>query len=417
MSVLRFDIRRRASGGGRTGTLTLPHGVVETPAFMPVGTYGTVRGLTPRQLRGAGVQMVLANAYHLALRPGAATIRSLGGLQKFTGWKGPMLTDSGGFQVFSLAEHVKVDEEGAVFRSHIDGTRLRLTPESVVALEETLGVDVGMAFDVCVAKPGDRASAAAGADRTLRWAERARAVMTGGSPTSIFAIQQGGLFEDLRVANSRGLVDLDFPGYAVGGLSVGEARDETMRTAELAVSLLPENKPRYMMGMGTPLDLVELCGWGYDLFDCVLPTRNGRNGSVFTKDGPLQIRNAAHAGADRPLEDGCDCEACLDFSRGYLHHLAKRGEMLAAILASLHNVRFYQRLMRDIREALDTDAYEGFRSAFRTRYAEGAPGTDRPAAAEAAGPACGGADGEPPATAADQGRETAAPLELQKKGD
>jgi queuine tRNA-ribosyltransferase len=290
------------------------------------------------------------------------------------GWDGPVLTDSGGFQVFSLASNVKVDEEGAVFRSHLDGSKLRLTPESVVAIEETLGVDIGMAFDVCVAEPGDRSAAASGAARTLRWAARARAVMNEASATRIFAIQQGGLFEDLRRENSKGLVDLDFPGYAVGGLSVGEGREDTMRTAELAVSLLPEAKPRYMMGMGTPLDLVDLCAWGYDLFDCVMPTRNGRNGSVFTADGPLSIRNARHASSTAPLEEGCDCEACIDFSRGYLHHLAKRGEMLGAILASLHNVRFYQRLMRDIRAALASNAYDGFRTAFRRRYEGGGDG-------------------------------------------
>lgn len=371
MSQLTFEVLARARGGGRTGRLTLPHGVVETPAFMPVGTYGSVKGLTPRQLRGAGVQMVLANAYHLALRPGAQRIADLGGIQRFMGWNGPVLTDSGGFQVFSLAGNVKVDEEGAVFRSHVDGSKMRLTPESVVALEETYGVDIGMAFDVCIANPGERGPAAAAAAKTLRWAARARAVMTPGSPTAVFAIQQGGLFEDLRTQNSAGLVDLDFPGYAVGGLSVGEGREDTMRTAEFSVALLPLHKPRYMMGMGTPLDLVDLCGWGYDLFDCVMPTRNGRNGSAFTADGPISIRNARHASADRPLEEGCDCEACLDFSRGYLHHLARRGEMLGAILCSLHNVRFYQRLMRDIRAALAADEYEGFRTSFRARYEGG----------------------------------------------
>ncbi|HXC51854.1 MAG TPA: tRNA guanosine(34) transglycosylase Tgt [Candidatus Limnocylindrales bacterium] len=368
MSALRFDILSRARGGGRTGRLTLAHGIVETPAFMPVGTYGSVRGVTPRQLRTAGTQMVLANAYHLALRPGAATVAALGGIQRFMGWNGPVLTDSGGFQVFSLADTCKVDEQGAVFRSPIDGAKLRLTPESVVALEETLGVDIGMVFDLCIANPGDRSAAAAAAGRTLRWAERARAVTRDDSPTAIFAIQQGGLFEDLRRENSEGLVALDFPGYAVGGLSVGEERAETMRTAEFSVRMLPDAKPRYMMGMGTPLDLVDLCGWGYDLFDCVLPTRNGRNGSIFTADGTISIRNACHRASDLPLEEGCECEACIDFSRGYLHHLAKRGEMLAAILASVHNVSFYQRLMRDIRTALASDAYEGFRTRFRARY-------------------------------------------------
>jgi len=368
MSALRFEVTARARGGGRRGLLTLAHGSVETPAFMPVGTYGGVRGITPRQLRQVGVQMVLANAYHLALRPGAATIASLGGLPRFSGWNGPMLTDSGGFQIFSLADSVKVDEEGAVFRSYLDGSKLRLTPESVVALEETLGVDIGMVFDVCVAAPGERSVAAAAADRTLRWAARAREVMRAGSATAIFAIQQGGLFEDLRAKNSAGLVGLDFPGYAVGGLSVGESREETMRTAEFAVSMLPEARPRYLMGMGTPLDLVDLCAWGYDLFDCVLPTRNGRNGGAFTARGPLSLRNSRHAASDRPLDEDCDCEACVDFSRGYLHHLAKRGEMLAAILTSLHNLRFYQRLMSDIRAALAADAYEGFRTSFRDRY-------------------------------------------------
>ncbi|MBI5503886.1 MAG: tRNA guanosine(34) transglycosylase Tgt [Deltaproteobacteria bacterium] len=376
MSSLRFEIDSRAGSGGRVGTLRLPHGDVETPAFMPVGTYGTVKGLTPRQLRGAGVQMLLSNIYHLAQRPGAETVARLGGIHRFMGWDGPVLTDSGGFQAFSLADHVKIDEEGALFRSPIDGARMLLTAESVVDLEVRLGVDVGMAFDVCVADPGDRRSAADGAARTLRWARRTRAAMSDGSPTSIFAIQQGGLFEDLRRENAAALVDLDFPGYAVGGLSVGEGREDTMRVAEAAVAMLPDAKPRYMMGMGTPLDLVELCGWGYDLFDCVLPTRNGRNGSVFTGGGTLSIRNACHADFDGPLEDGCDCEACIGFSRGYLHHLAKRGEMLGAILCSLHNVRFYQRLMSEIRAALSADLYDGFRRGFRARYEEGSGGTD-----------------------------------------
>ena len=243
MSALRFEILSRARGGGRTGKLTLAHGTVDTPAFMPVGTYGSVRGVTPRQLRSAGTQMVLANAYHLALRPGAARIAGLGGIQKFMGWNGPVLTDSGGFQVFSLSDRCKVDEQGAVFRSPIDGAKLRLTPESVVELEETLGVDIGMVFDVCIAKPGERSAAAAAASRTLRWAERARSAQREDSRTSLFAIQQGGLFEDLRRENSEGLVALDFPGYAVGGLSVGEERSETMRTAEFSVRMLPAAKP------------------------------------------------------------------------------------------------------------------------------------------------------------------------------
>ncbi|HYB97773.1 MAG TPA: tRNA guanosine(34) transglycosylase Tgt [Candidatus Limnocylindrales bacterium] len=368
---LRFEITARDRTGGRTGVLTLAHGRVATPAFMPVGTYGTVKGLTPRQLSEAGVQMVLSNAYHLALRPGVETIERLGGIHRFMGWSAPVLTDSGGFQVFSLAASVKVDEEGAVFRSHLDGSPVRMTPEGVVDLEYRLGVDIGMAFDVCVAKPGDRKAAADGAARTLRWTRRTRQALREDASTAIFAIQQGGLFEDLRREAAEALIELDFPGYAVGGLSVGEAREETMATAAASVAMLPDDKPRYMMGMGTPLDLVELCGQGYDLFDCVLPTRNARNGSLFTRSGPFSIRNACHASVDEPLEEGCDCEACNGFSRGYLHHLAKRGEMLGAILCSLHNVRFYQRLMADIRAALAANAYDGFRTAFRARYRGG----------------------------------------------
>lgn len=371
MSAAAFRIEGRARGGGRTGVLSLSHGAVATPAFMPVGTYGTVRGLTPAQLSGAGCEILLANAYHLAERPGAATVRALGGIQRFMGWAGPILTDSGGFQVFSLAQNVTIDEQGAVFRSLLDGSRSLLTAEAVVELEVTLGVDIGMVFDVCVGDPGNRDSAAAAAARTLRWARRSRAALPQETDTAIFAIQQGGLFEDLRSEQAGALAELDFPGYAVGGLSVGESREETMRIASVAAAMLPEAKPRYMMGMGTPLDLVDLCGWGYDLFDCVLPTRNGRNGSVFTADGPLSVRNARHALSTEPLEEGCDCEACNGFSRGYLHHLAKRGEMLAAILCSLHNVRFYQRLMREIRAALATDGYDDFRARFRNRY-EGA---------------------------------------------
>jgi len=374
MSAMQFEVTS-AGSRGRVGRLTLPHGVVDTPAFMPVGTYGTVKGLTPRQLRASGVQMVLSNTYHLAQRPGVETVTRLGGIHRFMGWDGPILTDSGGFQAFSLAEHVKVDEQGALFRSPIDGARMHLTPEGVVDLEVGLGVDIGMAFDVCVADPGDRRSAAEGAARTLRWTRRTRAAMQEPSLTSIFAIQQGGLFEDLRRENAEALIELDFPGYAVGGLSVGEGREDTMRVAAASVEMLPTAKPRYMMGMGTPADLVDLCGWGYDLFDCVLPTRNGRNGSLFTATGTVSIRNACHADSDGPLEDGCDCEACIGFSRGYLHHLAKRGEILGAVLCSLHNVRFYQRLMSKIRAALAAGLYDAFRRDFGARYQEGSGGS------------------------------------------
>jgi queuine tRNA-ribosyltransferase len=367
-----FQIGVPTREGGRTGQLQLAHGEIETPTFMPVGTYGTVRGLAPRELEEAGTQILLANAYHLALRPGAETISNLGGLHRFMGWDRPILTDSGGYQLFSLAEHVKINEDGAVLRSPIDGTKTQLTPESVVAIELALGVDVGMVFDALEADGTDRDRMARAADRTLRWARRARTASekagAAAEGTAFFAIMQGGLFEDLRRANADALAELDFPGYAVGGLSVGEDHGETMRVGQASAAMLPVHKPRYMMGMGTPIDLVWLAGWGYDLFDCVIPTRNARNGHLFTRDGVINIRNASHKLSTAPVEEGCDCYCCGRFGRGYLHHLAKRGEMLVASMASLHNVTFYQRLMGDIRAALAADDYERFRGEFLARY-------------------------------------------------
>jgi len=374
-NTVSLDLRAEAADGGRTGKLRTPHGEVATPAFMPVGTFGAVRGLTPDQLAAAGVEIVLSNSYHLALRPGVETITKLGGIHRFMAWPRPILTDSGGFQVFSLAPLVSVDEDGAVFRSHLDGARVPMTPETSVEIQCRLGVDIGMVFDVVTPTPGDRQAAARAAERTLRWSRRAKAAREAEAfeahATSIFGIMQGGLFPDLREENAAALVELDFPGYAVGGLSVGESRQETMATAEHAVRLLPRMKPRYMMGMGTPADLVDLCGWGYDLFDCVIPTRNGRNGSAFIDSGAISLRNSVHANDDGPLDSSCDCYACARFSRGYLHHLTKRREMLAAILASIHNIRYYQRLMARIRDALAKDRYREFKSAFHAAQCEG----------------------------------------------
>ncbi len=365
---MRFYVDKTVAGGGRCGRIETAHGKVRTPAFMPVGTYGTVRGLTPLQLCDSGAEMVLANAYHLALRPGTDTITKLGGLHRFMGWDGPILTDSGGFQLFSLVSHVKVDDDGASLRSPIDGASMRLTPESVVRVEQDLGVDIGMAFDVVTAQPGDRRAAEEAGRRTLEWARRSRTLAGAGDRTAIFGIMQGGLFEDLRRESAARLTELDFPGYAVGGLSVGEERNATADTAQLSVGLLPAETPRYMMGMGTPLDLVSLAGMGYDLFDCVMPTRNARNGTLFTERGTVCIRNAEHACADQPIEEACDCYACAKFSRGYLHHLVKRKEMLGATLASLHNLRFYQRTMTRIRNALRNDGYSEFARGFRAAY-------------------------------------------------
>jgi len=370
--VIRLNITSRTADGGRTGLLRTPHGEIETPAFMPVGTYGTVRGLTAAQLEGCGAQIVLANAYHLALRPGAETISKLGGLHRFMGWSRPILTDSGGYQLFSLSEQVRIDEKGAIFRSHYDGTPFELTPERAAEIQRLLGVDIGMVFDALTGRPDDRDEAGRAAERTVRWAERTRRYADVDSErTSIFAILQGGLFEDLRAENAQALIDLDFPGYAVGGLSVGEDSERTMETARRSVDLLPENKPRYMMGMGTPEDLLALAGWGYDMFDCVMPTRNARNGTLFTRLGKISIRNSRHSEDSSPIDDRCACYTCENHSRGYVHHLAKRGEMLAATLGSIHNVTFYQDLMREIRQALREDRYARMTTAFLSEYRSG----------------------------------------------
>ncbi|MFP6626618.1 MAG: tRNA guanosine(34) transglycosylase Tgt [Deltaproteobacteria bacterium] len=365
--VIEFETQGGLQGRGRLGCLQTPHGTVATPAFMPVGTRATVRGLTPGQLVEVGVEILLSNTYHLVLRPGVETIARLGGLHRFMGWDFPILTDSGGYQLFSLAPSVSISEEGAVFRSIIDGARVAMSPESVVGSQQQLGVDIAMAFDVLTGQASDRDQAASASDRTLRWARRTIEASAGGQ-TAFFGIMQGGIFEDLRRVNAGTLVEMPFAGYAVGGLSVGEATEDTMRTAEFSASLLPVDKPRYMMGMGTPPDLVRLAGWGYDLFDCVVPTRNGRNGTLYTRSGIVAIRNARHADSPAALEEGCDCYCCKNFSRAYLHHLSKRKEMLAATLGSLHNLRFYQRLMSDIRVALGEGRYEQFSRDFLALY-------------------------------------------------
>ncbi len=366
--MISLEISARTAAGGRTGILRTPHGEIRTPAFMPVGTYGTVRGLTSDQIETCGADILLANSYHLALRPGAETINKLGGLHRFMGWRRPILTDSGGYQLFSLSDQVRIDENGAVFRSHYDGSPFELTPERAAEIQRLLGVDIGMVFDALTGLPDDREEAASAAARTVRWAKRTCEHVPVSDQTSMFAIMQGGLFDDLRAENAQALIELDFPGYAVGGLSVGEDPDKTMSTAETSVRLLPENKPRYMMGMGTPQDLIRLSGWGYDMFDCVMPTRNARNGTLFTRRGRISIRNSRHAEDTSPVDERCNCFTCENHSRGYLHHLAKRGEMLAATLGSIHNVSFYQDLMNEIRGALAEDRYETMSSEFLAEF-------------------------------------------------
>jgi len=351
VSAPHFEVLRTAASGARLGRLTLAHGVVETPAFMPVATHGSVKGLTPAQLDEVGATIVLSNAYHLAQRPGVEVVTALGGLHALMGWSRPILTDSGGFQVMSLAGLVRVDDDGVRYRSHVDGREGFLRPEDAVAVQEALGVDVAMSLDECVSASASPAEVARAVTRTSAWAARGLAARQRGD-MALFGIVQGGFDASLRAESAAALLALPFDGYAVGGLSVGEPPEETARVATETVGLLPAGAPRYVMGMGTPRDLISFAGLGYDLFDCVLPTRNGRNGMLFTREGRLMIRNARHARDPRPLDESCTCYACTHFSRGALRHLALAKEMLAAQLATLHNLHFYLRLMREIRADL-----------------------------------------------------------------
>jgi queuine tRNA-ribosyltransferase len=351
----------------RTSTFHTPHGPVEMPAFMPVGTQGTIKGLTIDQVRATGAEMVLSNTYHLTLRPGEALVEKLGGLHGFMGWDGPILTDSGGFQVFSLAQMVKVTEEQATFRSHIDGTLVELSPERAVHIQEALASDVAMVLDHVVAIPSPAELIKDATERSVRWAERCKTAATRAHQAQ-FAIIQGGLDLDLRLWCTEQLVQLDFPGYAIGGLSVGETPEEMYRIFDATVPAMPADKPRYLMGVGRPIDLLEAIRRGIDLFDCVLPTRNGRNATAFTDAGYLKLRNRQYIDDDRPLEPGCPCIACRH-SRGYIRHLFISHEMLGPILLTAHNLTYYQRLLREAREAIAKDRFGEFYDAKRAVWA------------------------------------------------
>ncbi|MEM9657311.1 MAG: tRNA guanosine(34) transglycosylase Tgt [Planctomycetota bacterium] len=351
------------AAAARRGVFQTPRGDVATPAFMPVGTQGAVKGVAIDRVAATGAQMVLANTYHLALRPGEETVAQLGGLHEFMGWPGPILTDSGGFQVFSLADRARVDEHGVEFRSHIDGSRVTITPERSIEIQETLGSDVAMVFDHVVALPNSNGAIEEATWRTIRWAERCRKAARRNDQIQ-FAIVQGGLDHALRRECARQLLALDFPGYAIGGLSVGEAPEEMYTTIEATNAVLPVDQPRYLMGVGRPQDLVESIARGVDLFDCVMPTRNGRNALAFTDDGPVRLRNAKHSLDRRPLDEHCDCPAC-QRPRGYLRHLFQSHEMLGPMLASLHNLTYYQRLMAEARDAIEADCFIDFRAARR----------------------------------------------------
>lgn len=345
----------------RRSTFVTPHGAVEMPAFMPVGTLGAVKGVLVEHLLRSGTQMVLANTYHLALRPGDEVVAALGGLHRFMGWSGPILTDSGGFQLFSLAKMTRVSDHGAVFRSHIDGRLLEFTPERVVAIQEMLASDVAMVLDHVVPLPNDPHVVREATERTVRWAERSRKAARR-NDQALFAIVQGGVDPALRQWCAKRLAEMDFPGYAIGGLSVGESPEEMYRTLEATVPAMPADRPRYLMGVGRPEDLLEAIARGIDLFDCVMPTRNGRNAMAFTDRGPLRLRNAQYERDISPLEEGCPCAACRH-SRGYLRHLFQAGEMLGPMLLSLHNITYYHRLMREARQAIGAGRFEEFRRA------------------------------------------------------
>jgi queuine tRNA-ribosyltransferase len=367
----QFDLKftDRASAA-RCGRWVTPHGAVQTPAFMPVGTRATVKGVLPEHLRAIGTEIVLANTYHLALRPGAEIVAELGGLHQFMGWDGPILTDSGGFQVFSLADLRSIDDERVVFRSHIDGSQFGLTPESATRIQEQLGADCIMCLDECPPHdvPAERLRVAV--DRTTLWAQRCREAHRR-DDQALFGIVQGATDPRLREKSARGLLPLDFPGYAVGGLSVGEVPSLMYDTLDFTVPLLPADRPRYLMGVGRPIDIIEAVLRGIDLFDCVLPTRNARNATAFTSSGRVKIRNRQYQRDPAPLDPACDCPTCRGFSRAYLRHLFICGEMLGPMLLSLHNLAYYQQLMRELRAAVKSSRVNEFRADHLARQADG----------------------------------------------
>jgi queuine tRNA-ribosyltransferase len=368
MGGFAFDLLA-SDGGARLGRIVTGHGVVETPAFMPVATQGSVKSLAPGDLVAAGAQIVLANTYHLMLRPGHELIRELGGLHRFMGWDGPILTDSGGFQVFSLSKLRRIGEEGVEFRSHVDGSRHTLSPESCVAIQHALGVDVLHPLDECLAHPATAADTERSLALTQRWLDRAVAAhRAAGAPGALFGIVQGGTYEALRRRAVEMIAALDLPGHSIGGLAVGEPKPVMYEMTELVAGLLPADRPRYLMGVGKPTDLVEAVARGVDLFDCVMPTRNARNGQAFTADGPVNIANARFARDPEPIDRECPCEGCRRFSRAYVRHLFAARELLAYRLLTLHNLTFYLGLMRQMREAIARGDFSRFRARFLARY-------------------------------------------------
>ena len=371
MSSMQFEVLMTC-GNARRGRIELPAGTINTPAFMPVGTYGTVKAMTPEELTDIGAEIILGNTFHLMLRPGAERIQALGGLGKFMHWPGPILTDSGGFQVWSLTTRRKITEEGAEFRAPTDGSRVFLSPETVMEAQAQLGSDIQMIFDECTDYPAKQSVVRESMQLSLRWARRSRdAFDKRGSArrgAAVFGIVQGGMFSDVRTASLEGLLELDFDGLALGGLSVGETEEERLRILEHIVPMMPAEKPRYLMGVGTPADIVKAVARGIDMFDCVLPTRNARNGHLFTENGVVRIRNARYRDDPRPLQEGCECYTCRNYSRAYLRHLDRCGEILGARLNTTHNLHYYLTLMRRIRSALEEGGFDQFARDWLARH-------------------------------------------------
>ena len=371
--MTRFSFTISATdGAARTGAIAMQRGVIRTPAFMPVGTAATVKAMKPEGVRASGADILLGNTYHLMLRPGAERVATLGGLHKFMNWDRPILTDSGGYQVMSLGELTKKSEEGVRFKSHLDGSAHMLTPERSMEVQRLLGADIVMAFDECTPFPATEDQAESSMERSMRWARRSRDGFDAGEDhaarSALFGIQQGSMFEPLRRRSSEALIDIGFDGYAVGGLAVGEGHEAMCGVLDFAVELLPADCPRYLMGVGKPDDIVEAVRRGIDMFDCVLPTRSGRTGQAFTGDGPINIRNARFAEDDAPIEADCPCPTCTDYSRAYVHHLVRSGEILGSMLMTEHNLWFYQRLMQGLREAIGEGRFVSHATAFLDRY-------------------------------------------------
>lgn len=370
MTGLTFTVAAK-DGAARTGEIRFARGVIRTPAFMPVGTAGTVKAMYMDQVKALGADIILGNTYHLMLRPGAERVAALGGLHAFSGWQGPILTDSGGFQVMSLAQLRKLDETGVTFQSHIDGATFTLTPERSLEIQGLLDSDIRMQLDECLALPASRAEVERAMRLSLRWAERSKAAFGSPEGRALFGIVQGGDDADLRVESARSLAAIGFDGYAIGGLAVGEPQDVMLKMLEITCRVLPDGAPRYLMGVGTPDDIIESVARGVDMFDCVLPTRAGRHGIAYTRFGKINLKNARHAEDPRPLDETSACQATRDYGRAYLHHLVKSGEMLGAMLLSWNNLAYYEGLMADIRAAIRNGCYDDFRAAAKAGWAKG----------------------------------------------